>query len=362
MKFRLLAIVVAIAVGLVAKASASTEYYLVGLRHVYMFDVWPDPYKADRQSIEETYSGALLTAQQQYDTDMTSIRSEEAQDNGFIHQVDRDAVQQNLEQDIADAADSRDDGLSQMYVQCDYVRETHPELQVDQDGPYQVISLEVDDDGEFVQITFYRPYHTYLEPCPFGWIYGHGYPYFSYGMQLRMARARWKMFGSPAFSPIYHAGVKISLLAPVRLDVIASRKTWEGGRPPAISDEDRKVMQTQRNLQRQAGIRPPSAHPGQLRRVMPHLGVATSRFSRKPSPSRQADPASPYNHPPSRPVGDRSTGGEPARSRGNGGGGNSQHPPAKGESHGSSGSKGSGGSTGEKGGSNENQGDKKKGG
>ena len=357
MKFRFLAIVVAIAVGLVAKASASTEYYLVGLRHVYMFDVWPDPYKADRQGIEETYSGALLAAQQQYDNDMTSIRSEEAQDSGFIHQVDRDAVQQNLEQDIADAADTRDDGLSQMYVQCDYVRETHPELQVDQDGPYQVISLEVDDDGEFVQITFYRPYHNYLEPCPFGWIYGHGYPFFSYGMQLRMARARWKMFGSPVFAPIYHSGVKISLLAPIRLDVIASRKTWEGGRPPAITDEDRKAMQTQRNLQRQAGIRPPSAHPGQVRRVMPHLGVATSRFSRKPAPPQQADPSSRYNRTPSRPVGEHAPGLEPARARGNGGAG-PQHPPSKGESHGSTGSKGSGTSSG----SGVGNGDKKKGG
>lgn len=344
MKFRFLALVVAVAIGIVAKASASTEYYLVGLRHVYMFDVWPDPYKSDRQSVEETYSGALIAAQQQYDTDMASIRSEEATDNGNIHQVDRDAVQQNLEQDIADAADARDDALSQMYVQCDYVRDAHPELAVDQDGAYEVIALEVDEDGEVAQITFYRPYHTYLEVCPFGWTYGHGYPFFSYALQIRMARAHWKMIGSPVFGPIYHAGVKVSILAPVRLDVIASRKSWPGGRPPAITDNDRKAMQSLRNLQRQAGIRPPASHPAQTRpRIIAHSGVASSKFARKPSAPRQVDPSSRYTQTPSRPIGNHASGPEPSRSRGNVGGG-----PQKGEPHGTSGSNESNGNNGEK--------------
>ena len=336
MKFRLLAVVFAMAVGLATQAHASTEYYLVGLRHVYMFDVWPDPYQLDRQAIEEDYSGALSAAQQQYDTDMASIRTEESQDNGSIHQLDRDAVQQNLEQDIADAADTRDASLSQLYVECDYVRDAHPELAVDQDGPYQVMELEVDPDGEFSQVVFHRPYHLYLGPCPFGWTYGHGFPFFSLGMQVRMAHSRWKANGSPVFSTIYHGGVAITFLAPVRLDVITSRKAWAGGRPPAITDNDRKVMSQMRNLQRQAGIRPPSTRPATARpRTVSVSGSPTSRYAKKPSASRpQPTTASRYSQVPSRPLAGR--GGqpvEPVRSRGNSGG--SQGNPSKGNSGGS---------------------------
>jgi len=318
-------------IGLCVQASATREYYLVGLRHVYMFDVWPDTYKPDRQAIEEDYSGALAAAQQQYDADMASIRDEEAKDGGNIHQADRDAVQQNLEQDISDAADTRDASLSQLYVECDYVRAAHPEFQVDQDGPYQVMGCDVGPDGDFIDICFFRPYKTYLVACPFGWTYGHPYPFFSFGMQIRMAHANWQMFGSPPFAPIFHGGVQVAIMAPVRLDVITSRKSWAGGRPPAITENDRTLQAKSRDLQRKAGIRPPSAHPGvkRVRKISP-AGVV-SKYSKPPSTVRPTAPSpSRYSHTGTRPAaGSSSSGGSRTRAgsgagtsgRGNGGGG-----------------------------------------
>lgn len=284
-------------IGLSAQASAAREYYLVGLRHIYMFDVWPDTHRPDRQAIEETYSGAVASAQQLYDADMASIRTEEAQDNANIHQVDRDAVQQNLEQDIATAADTRDDSLGQLYVQCDYVRATHPELQVDQDGPYEVVGCDVGLDGEFIDLCFYRPYHLYPGSCPFGWSWGIPYPDMTFAAQIQSNHTNWLGLGSPVFGNMYHSGAQVNVMAPIRLQVIVNRSTWAGGRPPMISDDDRKMVTQNRALQRKAGIRPPLAHPGmkRIRSVSPPGTM--SKYTHGPAVNgRTTAPASRYSH------------------------------------------------------------------
>lgn len=300
MKNRLLPVVIAATLGLSAWACGAREYYLVGLRHVYMFDVWPDTHKADRHAIEESFSASIASAQQTYDADMTSIREEEAQDGGNIHQIDRDAVQQNLEQDIAEAADARDDAFGQLYVQCDYMRATQPEFAVDQDGPYEVIGCDVGPEGEFLDLCFYKPYPGYLGPCPFDWVWRQPYPLMEFSMQVQMFHSSWMAAGSPVFAPMYVGGLKVAVMAPVRISVIKSRSSWAGGRPPMISDDDRKLLAQNRELQRKAGIRPPAAHPNahRVRSVSPpgvsskfahpassakHSAPAASRFSRLPS-------------------------------------------------------------------------------
>ncbi len=262
LKIRLLPVIFAAAIiGLSAHASAARAYYLVGMRHVYMFDVWPDNHVLDRQAIEETYAGAVADAQAQYDKDMASIRGEETADNGNIHQVDRDAVQQNLEQAVADAADKRDESLSQLYVECDYVRASHPELAVDQDGPYRVIGVDEGTSGQFINVSYYQPYPTYLEPCPYGWVYGRAYPWAVFGTSWAAWHTTWISIGCPLFAPLYYGGARIVILAPCRRDVIFSRAGWAGGRPPAITAADRRILTDNKVLQRKAGLRPSSTHP-----------------------------------------------------------------------------------------------------
>jgi len=297
LRLRLIPIVLAALIGLSTQASAAREYYLVGLRHIYMFDVWPDTHKPDRQAIEEQFAADVDSAQQQYDADMTSIRAEETQDNGNIHQIDRDAVQQNIEQAIAEAADSRDNSLSQLYVQCDYMRLSHPEFQVDQDGPYQVMGCDTGPEGDFIDVCYYRPYPTYLDPCPFDWTWGHPYPFVMFGMQVRLYHTTWVSIGSPVFTPMYHGGVKVTILAPIRQSVILSRASWAGGRPPSVTDEDRTTLAANRELQRKAGIRPPAAHPGRVRVRTVSPAGQVSKFARiHPAGSSSTTPASRYGH------------------------------------------------------------------
>lgn len=298
MRIRLLPIIIAAVIGLTAQANAARQYYLVGLRHVYMFDVWPDTHKLDRQAIEEEYSAALSSGQQLYDADMTSIREEETKDGGMIHQIDRDAVQQNLEQAIAEAAETRDANLGQLYVECDYVRATHPEFQVDQDGPYQVMGCDVTPDGDFQYVCFYKPYPLYAGPCPYGWDWEHPYPFMSFGLEIRLYHTTWLSIGSPVFTPMYHGGEPVRLLAPIRMNVIVNRSSWAGGHPPSVTEEDRQKLQELKELQRKAGIRPPSTHPGVTRvRAASPIGIV-SRYSHvKPIDTVEAAQTSRYSHP-----------------------------------------------------------------
>jgi len=339
-------VIVAAVLAASVQAQAAREYYLVGLRHIYMFDVWPDSHKLDRQAIEETYSGALAAGQQQYDTDMASIRDEEAKDGGNIHQDDRDAVQQNLEQDIADAADKRDAALGQLYVECDYVRGSHPEFAVYEDGPYQVMACDVAPTGEFVDVCYFRPYHGYLGPCPFGWAYGHYYPFATFGIQVNLFHSTWLSIGAPVFSPIYHGGVVVNIVAPVRLSVIVGRSAWAGGRPPQITDADRKVLSANKELQRKAGIRAPSTHPGAARRSVSARGATPSKYVRSKSGGAPAGPApSRYSHTASRPVTGSNNGSASRPPRTSGGGstrGGNAGGSAKGGASGGGNSRGSG--------------------
>jgi len=280
LKIRLLPVIFAAAiVGLSAHASAARVYYLVGMRHVYMFDVWPDTHALDRQAIEESYAGAVADGQAQYDRDMASIRTEETADNNSIHQTDRDAVQQNLEQDIAVAADKRDENLSQLYVECDYVRGAHPEFAVEQDGPYRVMGVDEGSSGEIINVSFYQPYPAYEEPCPFGWVYGRPYAFGLFGIQVTLWHSTWLNNGCPVFAPIYYGGSRIIVLAPVRRDVICSREGWHGGRPPSITFLDRRNMTQYRDLQRKAGLRPASTHP-KVTRPIRAIESGSSRYFR----------------------------------------------------------------------------------
>jgi len=263
MKIRLLPILIAAVVGLCAQANAARVYYLVGLRHIYSIPVYPDPHELDRQAIEEDYSAAVRDAQKHYDTDMASIRDEEAKDSGTVHQVDRDAVQQNLEQEIGEAADKREAAMVSIYPQVDYVRASHPQFAVDQDGPYHVVGVNTAPTGEYVEVIYYRPYPMYVDVCPFGWFWGRPYAYSAFEVQFGLFHASWISFGCPVFAPMYVGGVNFVINAPIRRDVIIGRASWVGGRPPVITASERRVLSANRVLQQKAGVfRPRTAAGG----------------------------------------------------------------------------------------------------
>ena len=264
MKMRFLPIIVAALVGLTAHASAARVYYLVGLRHVYSIPVLPDMHELDRQAIEEDYAAAVQAAQKEYDTDMASIHDEEAKDGGNVHQVDRDAVQQNLEQAIGEAADKREVALAAFYPECDYVRTSHPEFKVDQDGPYHVIGVETAPAGQFVNVVYYQPYPLYIDVCPFGWYWGRPYAYATWGIQVGLFHSTWISIGAPVFQPMFYGGVAFVVNAPVRMSVIVNRSAWVGGRPPMITARQRAVLEAHHAAQVKANYftKLPANRPG----------------------------------------------------------------------------------------------------
>ena len=301
-------------IGLSAQAQAARHYYLVGLRHVYKIPVYPDPHELDRQTIEETYSAAVIKAQNQYDADMNSIADEEAKDNGTVHQSDRDAVQLNIEQDTADAADARDSSLGLIYVLDDNARVKHPELTVEQDGPYRVMAIDTNASHVFVDVCFFNPYPLCVEVCPFGWGYGRIYPFATLGIAVRGWHATWLSLGCPIFAGICFGGHPIEIYMPLRRSVIMNRDKWVGGRPPAITAQQRENLTRNRGIQAQRGITHEPAHTGSA--------GSRSKYSRvgTPRPTRSTGGSGGRSGGDSRSGGGgRSSGGD--RSGGGGGGG-----------------------------------------
>jgi hypothetical protein len=248
---------------LTVQAKAATFVYLVGIRHIYAVPAYPDVHQEDRQQIEEDYAASVAEAQKHYDADMASIHEEEAKDSGSIHQNDRDAVQENLEKDLAEASDRREGALSQIYQTCDSVRVTHPEFKVDQDGPYKVVEVESAPTGEYTNVVYYQPYPAYIEPCPYGWVWGQPYPFVSWGVQIRIGHNLWITLGSPFYEPMYYGGGVYVFDAPVRREVIIERGGWYGGRPPHINEVERTVIYRNYSVQRKSGYfeRGPGGRP-----------------------------------------------------------------------------------------------------
>ncbi len=263
MKVRFVLPILVASLGLMVQAKAANLVYLVGLRHVYSIPALPDPHELDRQNIEEDYSAAVADAQKKYDADMASIKDEEAKDSGNIHQEDRDQVQQNLEKDIAEAAEKREGALAEIYPVRDEVRESHPEFKVDQDGPYHVIEVQTAPTGEYSHVVYYRPYPLCEEVCPFGWAWGQPYAYGAFGMQIRLFHNTWLSIGAPVFAPMYYGGAVFIVEAPCRTEVIVSRRGWDSGRPPRITAGERSVIMRNHDTLRRSGYfdRGPGGRP-----------------------------------------------------------------------------------------------------
>ncbi len=268
LKLGIVGIVTMVMLALGTRAEAARNYYLVGLRHVYRISQYPDTRELDRQQIEENYAAAVKDAQDQYDADMLSILDDEARDEDLIHQDDRDAIQQNMEMAIADAEDERDYSLSQIYTQCDEVRENHSEFQLDQDGSYQVVGVDTAPMGTYEHVVIYRPYPLYLDPCPYGWQYGTTYTFTSFTLVIQTCHRTWISIGCPLFAPVYHHGRRFEVYAPVRREVVITRRGWQNQRPPAITVKEREKLILLRKTQVVRGV----IHEPDYKRVRLVLG------------------------------------------------------------------------------------------
>ena len=254
MRPTLFSLLVLFCVGLISRAQAESAYFLVGLRHIYRLDAYPDPNARDRQAIEQDYLDAIDKAQQQFEADMTSIKGEEVEDNGNIHQNDRDAVQQNLEQDIEGAAEVRDENLSQLYTSCDDLRGSQPEFEVDQDGPYTVIGINFDGNGDISDASFLSEDDGSQGACPDDLAWNEVYSFANFMKKKHESHVRWIAHGKPLFRCVRVRGSLLTSVSPVRFFTIMDRKAWVNGRPPTLTLGNQMELAQTREQQFAAGL------------------------------------------------------------------------------------------------------------
>ena len=146
-----------------AIASAERVYFLVGTRHIYRIGHYQYDHVAERRQIEQDYADQVASDQAQYDQAIQSG-------------TNPDEAGPQFNQDLADLATKRDQQLGALYENVDYERERHPELQIEGDGPYQVMAINFHWRGDFEvfeNFYVYAPWPGYVVvDRPYGWTYG----------------------------------------------------------------------------------------------------------------------------------------------------------------------------------------------
>jgi hypothetical protein len=186
-----------------ACANAEVIYYLVGTHHVYR--IGPNPYNLvqDRKAIEEQFADDIAAAKAQYDERMNDPN------------VDPQKESDEFNAYLADRTDQRDQALGELYVQVDGIRERHPELQIEGEGPYQVMGVNYHYGGGvmlFDSYTVFAPWPGYVvEGNPYGWRYGVVYnPFELHSVYLGWHDAYF-VAGRPAFFGFVGVGGAVSL-------------------------------------------------------------------------------------------------------------------------------------------------------
>ena len=158
----LAAFTVAAAVIAPQSAQADTIYYLVGTRHVYLIGHDRYAHVDERKVIEQNYADAVAHDQDEYN---------KAIDGG----ADPAAETPEFNKALEDLALERDNQLADLYERADYERIRHPELQIEGDGPYQVMGINYHMLGGFQifdSYVVYAPWPEYVvEDRPYGWTY-----------------------------------------------------------------------------------------------------------------------------------------------------------------------------------------------
>lgn len=185
-----------------ALASAERIYYLVGLRHVYSIGPNRDAHWRERQAIEENYADKVAQYQDEYNQRLA---------NGGDPAQESDLLNQGLN----DLAQQRDRQLSEYFELRDDIREQHPELQVDGDGPYQVMGINYHRRSNllvFDNFCVYAPWPGYVVVNrPYGWSYGVVYNPYQFTQVYVGWHRNYISMGRPAFFGfVGHGGIEIT--------------------------------------------------------------------------------------------------------------------------------------------------------
>jgi hypothetical protein len=173
-----------------AFASADTTYFLVGTHHV--FRIGPNPYALvdERRQIEQKFADDLAAAQSTHDEHIAAGAdpAKESDDFGAY---------------LADLEARRDSDLGALYPNADDIRISHPELQIEGEGPYQVMGIHFHWNREvmvFDTYTVCAPWYGYVAVgAPYGWAYGVAYSPFELHRVYLGWHDRYFVPGRPAF-------------------------------------------------------------------------------------------------------------------------------------------------------------------
>ncbi len=150
-----------------AGARAMKMCVLVGPNHAY--DIGETDTKSEqRAQIEKQYADEIAADLKLCD---------EAVANGD----DSGQPEEKLKTDLEEAARSRDSQIANLYNSPQDIRDAHPELQVEGDGPYQVVEVTYHAQPKqqvpvFEEFVVVAPWSGYVSvDIPFGWQYGQHY-------------------------------------------------------------------------------------------------------------------------------------------------------------------------------------------
>jgi hypothetical protein len=240
-----------LAIGLSSATHATTYYYLIGLRHDFRVEGVPSRTDAKRREIEETYADALEAAQNRMDASLQAVFTAEESDGGQPHLSERDDAQRMFERDAEEAAERRDEQLGSIYILDDEVRVEFPELRLVQDGPYELVGLDCNADGEIIRIQFFPYYQGFTGYNAFGFYGVYYYQWISYtnfkAETFPAARKEWLDAGSPFFGPFHRRHrPEVNIEVMVRPEMVIDHKKWgEDGLPPRLVQKDRSKLAAQ---------------------------------------------------------------------------------------------------------------------
>ncbi len=199
-----------------ALASAERMYFLVGVRHVYQ--IGNDPYVnvGPRETIEKAYADRVADDQ-----------------NTFQQHIDAgadSATESNLlDQDLDDAAYDRDQQLGALFELRDDLRASHPELQIQGDGPYQVMGIDFHRSASayiFTNFVVYAPWPGYVSVGGYygGWVFGVSY---QPGIFINLYSGWHRSYGGGRFyGGFYGSGGPVRFAPRGFVD-----RGWSNGRP-----------------------------------------------------------------------------------------------------------------------------------
>ena len=128
--------------------------------------------------IEATYDSAYAAAQDKYQARLDNIKDLDMSDTDSERAIAKAKIK--LDDAIEQAAMEREDALAEIYTINNSVRDSHPELVIDDGEACQIVCIEYGDSNVFLYLSFYEPWYGYHGRTHYGWSYHHRYRYNEY--------------------------------------------------------------------------------------------------------------------------------------------------------------------------------------